>query len=243
MLLELNDITDNSYQQINGIFIHPDICLNSVVYKYIKREHLHEMIQNHQLYVANRKSFSDRREQHFKENLQKRFIIAPASIPSYNKNYYKTLSKKIDEAYSLCIPCWTYDKHKNCDESILNWKCYGENTCRIETSIEDLILSIHPTDKIIVISPVSYEKNEYDSNVFNAIFKKHISYQEEQEIRMCILSSANNELLNIDTEKLIHKIRLSPLLSVEQNEKEKKQLESIDKNLSSIIEYSHLYER
>ena len=94
MLLELNDITDNSYQQINGIFIHPDICLNSVVYKYIKREHLHEMIQNHQLYVANRKSFSDRREQQFKENLQKRFIIAPASIPSYNKNYYKTLSKK-----------------------------------------------------------------------------------------------------------------------------------------------------
>ena len=78
---------------------------------------------------------------------------------------------------------------------------------------------------------------------FNAIFKKHISYQDEQEIRMCILSSANNELLNIDTEKLIHKIRLSPLLSVEQNEKEKKQLESIDKNLLSIIEYSHLYER
>ena len=210
MLLKLEDITNKHFREINGVYVHPDICLDSVVYKYIKKEYFYKMIYSQQLYVANRAQFSDRREKHWKENFKMRFLISPASPSEKDILFYKNLSEKINEAYTLCISCWTYDKHKDCDESITNWKCYGEDTYRIETTIEDLIWCIHPTDKIIILSPVSYEKSEYDGTVYNAIFKKYISYQDEQELRMCLLSSAKNELLNIDILKLIHKIRLSP---------------------------------
>ena len=171
-----------------------------------------------------------------------RFLVTPAFPSEKDILFYKNLSEKINEAYTLCISCWTYDKHKDCDESITNWKCYGEDTYRIETTIEDLIRCIHPTDKIIILSPVSYEKSEYDGTVYNAIFKKYISYQDEQELRMCLLSSAENELLNIDTSKLIHKIRLSPFVSKEQNKNDKVQLENQFELSPTLVELSHLYE-
>ncbi len=242
MLLQLNDIIDNHFRKVNGVFVHPDIYLDTVVYKYIKKNYFIELMKKQQLYIANRASFSDLRERKWKENFRMKFLIAPTFLTLEEKLYYKKLSEKINEAYSLCISCWTYDKHKNCDESIMNWKCYGEDTYRIETSISDLIWSIRPTKKIIVISPVSYEKSEYDGTVYNAIFRKHISYQDEQEVRMCILSSANNELINIDTSKLIHKLRLSPFYSLKQNKEEKARLENQFDQLSSRIEFSHLYE-
>ena len=59
---------------------------------------------------------------------------------------------------------------------------------------------------------------------------------------MCLLSSAKNELLNIDILKLIHKIRLSPFLTKEQSKKDKVELERIFKLAPTIVELSHLYE-
>ena len=242
MLLKLEDIINKQFREINGVYVHPDICLKSVVYKYIKKKYFNKMMYSRQLYVANRAQFSDRREKQWKENIKMRFLITPAFPSEKDILFYKNLSEKINEAYTLCISCWTYDKHKDCDESITNWKCYGEDTYRIETTIEDLIWCIHPTDKIIILSPVSYEKSEYDGTVYNAIFKKYISYQDEQELRMCLLSSAKNELLNIDILKLIHKIRLSPFLTKEQSKKDKVELERIFKLAPTIVELSHLYE-
>ena len=242
MLLKLEDIINNQFRVINGIYVHPNICLDSVVYKYIPKKYFYNMMQSQQLYVANRAQFSDMREKHWKENFKMRFLITPASLSQEEKQFYGNLSKKIDETYTLCISCWTYDKHKDCDESITNWKCYGEDTYRIETTIEDLIWCIHPTDKKIILSPVLYENSEYDGTVYNAIFKKYISYQDEQELRMCLLSSAKNELLNIDILKLIHKIRLSPFLTKEQSKKDKVELEHIFKLAPTIVELSHLYE-
>ena len=242
MLLKLEDIINKQFREINGVYVHPDICLKSVVYKYIKKKYFNKMIYSRQLYVANRAQFSDRREKQWKENLKMRFLVTPAFPSEKDILFYKNLSEKINEAYTLCISCWTYDKHKDCDESITNWKCYGEDTYRIETTIEDLIWCIHPTDKIIILSPVSYEKSEYDGTVYNAIFKKYISYQDEQELRMCLLSSAENELLNIDTSKLIHKIRLSPFVSKEQNKNDKVQLENQFELSPTLVELSHLYE-
>ena len=150
MLLKLEDIINNQFRVINGIYVHPNICLDSVVYKYIPKKYFYNMMQSQQLYVANRAQFSDMREKHWKENFKMRFLITPASLSQEEKQFYGNLSKKIDETYALCISCWTYDKHKDCDESIINWKCYGEDTYRIETTIEDLIWCIHPTDKKII---------------------------------------------------------------------------------------------
>lgn len=243
MNLTLDDIMCSKFRIINGIFVHDNLKLDSVIYKYIKKEHFIDLMQKSQLYVANRSSFSDRREKQWKENIKMRFLFAPAFPTKEEKEYYSILSKKIGESYKLCISCWTFDKHVGCDESIMNWKCYGEKTYRIESTLEDLIWSIKPNDINIVIAPVSYEKCEYDGSVYNAIFKKYISYQEEQELRMCLLSSNHHEKLDIDTSRLIRKIRLSPFCSLEYNKKEKKQLENQFKPLSSRFELPHLCEK
>jgi len=242
MNLTLDDIMCSKFRIINGIFVHDNLKLDSVIYKYIKKEHFIDLMQKSQLYVANRSSFSDRREKHWKENMKMRFLFAPAFPTQEETEYYNNLSKKIDEAYKLCISCWTFDQHVGCDESIVNWKCYGENTYRIESTIEDLIWCIKPTNINIVLSPVSYEKCEYDGSINNAIFKKYVSYQEEQELRMCLLSSNHHEALDIDTSKLIHKIRLSPFNSLAQNMEERMLLENQFQQLSALIELSHLYE-
>ena len=142
MLLKLEDIINKQFREINGVYVHPDICLKSVVYKYIKKKYFNKMMYSRQLYVANRAQFSDRREKQWKENLKMRFLVTPAFPSEKDILFYKNLSEKINEAYTLCISCWTYDKHKDCDESITNWKCYGEDTYRIETTIEDLIWQI-----------------------------------------------------------------------------------------------------
>lgn len=243
MNLTLDDILCSKFRKINGIFVHADLKLDAVIYKYMKKEYFISMVQNNQLYVANRSSFSDRRERHWKENIKMRFLFTPAFPTREEKERCNILSNKIVEAYKLCISCWTYDKHVDCDESILNWKCYGENTFRIETTIEDLIWCFKPTDVKIVIAPVSYEKCEYDGTVYNSIFKKYISYQEEQELRMCLLSSNHHEKLDIDTSRQIRKIRLSPFCSLDYNKKEKTQLENQFKHLSSRFELSHLCEK
>ena len=242
MLLKLDDTINNQFREINGIYVHPDICLDSVVYKYIKKRFFKDLMRSHCLYVANRAFFSDQREKQWKENLKMKFLLTPAFPSPEEKLYYRNLSNKINEAYTLCISCWTFDRHEDCDESITNWKCYGEDTYRIETTIEDLIMCIRPTDKVIIISPVSYETSEYNGTVYNAIFKKFVSYQDEQELRMCLLSSASSVSLSIDTSKLIHKVRLSPFVPLEQNKREKEELENQFLQLSSLVELSHLYD-
>lgn len=242
MYLTLDDIVNSKFREINGIYIHPDVSLGSVLYKYIKKEYFISMMRSGQLYIANRASFPDLRERHWKENMKMRFLFTSAIPSQEEKEHINELSKKIDEAYKLCISCWTFDKHVGCDESIMNWKCYGNDTYRIKTTVEDLIWCIKPTNIRIVIAPVSYEKCEYDGTVYNAIFRKHISYQEEQELRMCLLSDDCNEMLDIDTIRLIRKIRLSPFYSLAYNKKEKLLLGNQFKHLSSLIELSHLYE-
>ena len=236
MNLTLDDIMCSKFRIINGIFVHDNLKLDSVIYKYIKKEHFIDLMQKSQLYVANRSSFSDRREKHWKENMKMRFLFAPA-FPTQEETVILLIIFPYSKLYS-----WTFDQHVGCDESIVNWKCYGENTYRIESTIEDLIWCIKPTNINIVLSPVSYEKCEYDGSINNAIFKKYVSYQEEQELRMCLLSSNHHEALDIDTSRLIHKIRLSPFNSLAQNMEERMLLENQFQQLSALIELSHLYE-
>lgn len=60
MNLTLDDIMCSKFRIINGIFVHDNLKLDSVIYKYIKKEHFIDLMQKSQLYVANRSSFSDR---------------------------------------------------------------------------------------------------------------------------------------------------------------------------------------
>ena len=93
MILRISDIINDKFRLINGIYVHSDICLDSIIYKYIKKEFFHEMMQKQQLYVANRSSFSDRRERLWKENLKMIFLLTPALSSQDEKRYYMEARK------------------------------------------------------------------------------------------------------------------------------------------------------
>ncbi len=115
MLITINDLINEHIRIENGIYIHQSINRNDVIYKYIRKNHFIEMIRNMQLYISNRQRFSDRREKKWKENNRMRFLLCPALPTEKEKKDYGLLSNKIEEAYNICISCWTYDRHNACD--------------------------------------------------------------------------------------------------------------------------------
>ena len=240
--ISLRDFEVDQYHVINDILVHKEINVNDKIYKYIDIYYLIEMLDSQSLYVANRKSFTDRREQGYKENLRNKFMLRPAIVSEEDNCFYDELSKKINQAYNLCVSCWTYGHHNKSNESILNWKCYGRNAVRIETTINCLISSIYPREKAIIIKKVNYDDEKITGTVDSAIFTKHLAYEDEKEIRLCVLSTEHHEDLKIDNETLIKKILLSPLLSKRFNLILKYGLENSFDFLREKIELSHLIE-
>lgn len=218
LTLSVNDFSKDYYEsQENGIYIHkyltPQMEMN--LFKYMDVTHLIELLHTHKLFVANRSLFRDKREQGYKENLRNKFSILTIANQKTKdaEKWIQVQTQKYNDAYNICISCWTTDKHVDCDESIMNWNCYGQNTCRIQTTVARLINSINFNDYDILLAPIEYKKECMDINAGDRIFRKYIAYQDEQEIRMCILSRNRYELLDVDLQNMIEKIRLSPYLS------------------------------
>ena len=227
---------------MNNILVHKEMNVNDKIYKYIDINYLIDMLKSQALYVANRKSFSDRREHGHKENIKNFFMIQPAKISKDQISYYEELSRKIKEAYNICVSCWTYGHHNKCNENILNWKCYGRNAVRIETTINCLISSIDSKGMTVIIKKVNYDDEKVTGTVDAAIFTKYLAYEDETELRLCVLSTEHHEVLKINNETLIKKIILSPLLSRQYNVILKNGLENSFEFLRGKIEFSHLIE-
>lgn len=228
--------------QINRINIHERLLnkLDCKIYKYIPIAYLIELLHSKQLFVANRASFKDKREQGHKENIRNMFAFLPAkNDATHNDDWREAQLLKLHEAYKLCISCWTEDIHGKCDESIMNWNCYGSDTCRIETTISKLANCLSPNCKDILIAPVQYDKEKSDSCIELRIFSKHLAYQEEQEIRLCVLSLEQYEMFDFDVETAITKIRISPYLPNSL----KTSLESLFPFLKGRVEFSHIIEK
>lgn len=96
-------------------------------------------------------------------------------------------------------------------------------------------------DNTILISPVQYKQDKTDYTAQELIFSKHYAYQYEQEIRIAVLSTASKILLDVNLERLIHKIRLSPYFSQRMCKMIKETLEK-EYSLSGKIEKSHILE-
>ena len=184
------------------------------IFRYIRLSTLLDLLFYGELHVSNRRDFTDLRE---KKLLNK--ITGNISVFSYVPNYrdrqkMKEMEKK---ALSVCVSCWTLDNRGNdkADESYLMWKAYSNNdiTCRIGTTIGRLINSIKETPSDIVISDVDYqgqkEMNEYE----NLIFRKSLFYEDEQEVRMAVLSDNREGIdLKINKSTLLNEIKLSPFI-------------------------------
>lgn len=190
---------------------------DTAIYRYIKAEYLNKTIREGRIFVPNIQKFEDVREM---KGLQEAIQDIPELrvIPDYGTRQY---TKRIMRSLSLCALCWTTDNRQNgqTDESFLMWKSYslqksniseGNNTlyriepyCRIETTIGKLIDSLEAKTHDIVVSDVIYgdthELNDYEY----LLFRKSIYFDQEQELRMAVLSrNPKGAFLKVNVEKL-----------------------------------------
>lgn len=225
--LILKDFINENYKKIQGVYVHPSCSqmLNRPVFRYMQFEHLISMIKNQKLYVPNRLSFNDRTEQGSKENPKNMFgFVAVCRNKKQQKiqnEMYTAIRKAI---YSVCVSCWTYDTNladekraNDVEENYLMWKSYGDSgiSCRIETTIRDLINSIpNDIDIEILMSNVEYQRNErvYNGVAQQCIFEKPVYYRYENELRVCVLRNDSHVLIPIDPSKMIKRITLSPFI-------------------------------
>ena len=247
-LISIEDFSENyRFTQKNGIWVHQTLSsyMDMKIYKYMRFEHLLELLQSKNMYIANRKSFNDARETGRKENIKYAFSdFTPAKMTESKREQYRKIFAKKYSAYQLCVSCWTKDVHDKCDESITNWKCYGMDACRIQTTIGDLLdsMSLESFDFEALLAPVEYENETFDFTIEQRIFRKHIAYQDEQEIRLCLLTTAHHVEIPINLERLIHAIRLSPFFSKFRNRMIHDSLINRYPILERKIEYSHILE-
>ena len=222
--LTIQDFKNENYQEYNGIYVHPKIIdsLNKPIFRYMQFQHLLMMLKNKKLYVPNRSSFSDITEHGWKENHK---YIFPMSVRSRNKKENKECaeyaSSKLKNAYNICVSCWTYDVYSSernaVNENYLMWKSYGFDniSCRIETTIDDLIHSvINKTGVDIIISNVEYVNlHPAAGNIQKYVFEKSPYYQDEKEVRLCVLKCDHHTLLDINPFQMIKEVTLSPFIN------------------------------
>lgn len=219
---ELDLSEEQKVRDVNGHYIYLkgynyDLRSDTKLYRYIKLSSLLDMLFYDKMHVSNRQDFSDLRE---KDGLNKIAETIPSiysfsAIPSYHERIRSGKQKR--KTLSVCVSCWTFDNRNNgkTDESFLMWKAYSNNeiTCRIETTIGRLINSITDTPSDIVISDVDYQSQKEMNEYEDLIFRKSLFYEDEQEVRMAVLSDNREGIdLKINKSTLLNEIKLSPFI-------------------------------
>lgn len=187
------------------------------IYRYMRLSTLLDMLFYGIIHIPNRLDFTDLCEKNGLNQLVEK-LSTFSSVPSYReKQRMKRMERDRQRALSVCVSCWTLDQRNNQtnDESYLMWKSYSKDdiVCRVGTKIGQLIDSIKETSYDVIISDVDYkgeiEMTEYE----NLIFRKSIYYEDEQEVRMAVLSNSKAGIdLRVDNHILLDEIKISPFV-------------------------------
>lgn len=204
------------------LYLHKNLSGSTRIYRYTTIPYAIELLDSKKFYVANRYFMSDQREKGKKKdnhNLFDDFLIAGTNV-AQKERILENKRKLKAECYQACVSCWT----ERDDDNILLWRYFGENTCRISTTIDNLISAIQRIDYPIFIAPITYG-DERTYTPYDRIFKKHIGYKDEKEIRLCITHNCHHILLDVNPEILVNDIMLNPF-------ENKKYLNFLDNSIS-----------
>lgn len=219
-LTDLGLSDDKAVKNINGHHIvcnwyqNPPLTRDTKIYRYMRLSSLLNMLFDGQMHISNRQDFSDLRE---KKGLEKDIeSILPFKIVQ-NYRSIQRQEKIKRETLHVCVSCWTLDRRSNneIDDNYLMWKAYSKDeiTCRIGTRIGKLIECIKDTPADIVISDVYYANNMGKNEYEDLIFRKSLHYEDEQEVRMVVLSNNRQGAdLKIDCKGLLDEIKISPFV-------------------------------
>lgn len=254
LLNEGTSSVDNS----RGIYVAQNLKekINMPIYRYMKYEHLVQLIMEKKLFVSNRQKFTDLREcseYSFKSMDEIKYTIS--ECPSYNnRKRYKEREERHSQIWRQPVSCWTFDSHgEKLNENYLMWRSYMGNgfVCRIGSSIKKIAENIKELTNDIIISAVEYVPipRFHLANTPSDIFKKPLPYIGEQEIRFVVLhndieSCWKNDYLFIavNPTTLIDEIMLSPFVGYEEEQIMMKRLLQIMGESSIPIKRSILME-
>ncbi len=243
MKLTINDFKTRLNEEKEFVYLFPDVDLDKVIYRYLEVPHLIGLLNSNKLYVSNRNSFKDMREHGKRSDIHKMFdTFTPFARTDKDGEDNQNEVDKHNETKNLCISCWTYGEYPQGDESILAWRTYGINRIRIETTVRNLINCIKDLERPVIIGSVKYNDKDFTTTIYDKIFWKHSGYQDEQELRICVLSTDPNFNIKIEPQELIQKIRLSPGFDNHYREFLKTNLNSRYPFLKGRIEESNLFE-
>jgi radical SAM protein with 4Fe4S-binding SPASM domain len=206
----------------HGIYVEKSLIeqkhLDNAIYRYMKLSFLLNMLEPPQkFYVANRQLFSDLRDKMgIVKRLEEIRNVYSEAESWKNRKRLRERRAKQEIAWQQCISCWCLDVRKSgcTDENFLMWKAYSSNeiTVRIGSSIRHFIDSILKIEHDIFIAKVDY-KNKYSTEIFDIIFRKYPYYEDEQELRMLVLSdNPKGLLIPVDLNILIDEVRVSPFV-------------------------------
>lgn len=179
------------------------------------------------LYFSNRDNMSDKREMGIRvyQKGDKRHVnpFLTFQVVGENENIPEEITKeKASETttkLNAFISCWSLSDHEN----YLLWTTYLKDPIgvAVQTNLQSLINSIQEVpEEPVYISKVQYEEKLLLSNDHrHTLFTKYISYKEERELRLGILSSNTAaKTLKIDPNVLIESVVISPLLETSMQE-------------------------
>lgn len=243
MKLTINDFGTGLIKEKDFIYLFPDVNMDKVIYRHIEVPHLIGLLYSNKLYVSNRNSFKDMREHGKRSDIHKMFdTFTPFAKTKKDLERNQNTVDLHNETRNLCISCWTYGEYPQGDESILAWRTYGINRIRIETTVRKLTNSIKDLEIPVIIGPVKYDDKDCTTTIYDKVFWKHRGYQDEHELRICVLSTDSHFNIKIEPQELIQKIRLSPCFNNHYREFLKTSLISRFPFLEGRIEGSNLFE-
>ena len=229
------------------VYVKDSIDMQMKIFRYLKTYHLLDMLQSEQFFIARRTVFSDKRENGYKENLRSFFALLPCGNSEHDIRARQSILTTRDYARNhIRVSCWTKDQYTSHSENYIKWKSFGIGYCRIETTLSDLLKSIDFRGMTVVVAPIQYRKEGYDSSLFDLIFTKTLEYEDEQEIRICLFPlDSNNDNARYfikDVERMIQGITLSPFIPRIKNNRIRGGLESKFPFLKGRIQLSKLVE-
>ncbi len=231
-MVEIKD--KKGYTEINGIYVHNSLLdkFEQKIYRYTSFEYLLDIIRKGSIYISNRSGFEDKRESGAKKNPKNTFPLDIANSKEKAQDCKGTRAYSLwDMAHHICVSCWTYGNlSSKTAESFLMWKAYayGDKVvgCRIGTTIKNLIKSIKVENDVkLIINDVTYINKERiaDNDIEHYIFEKDVCYADEKELRLCVVKKPkigrkttayqNSYRLQVDVEKLIQEIVISPFVT------------------------------
>lgn len=248
----------HDYETIGNVHIRKSLWQHKdmKIYHYLRVGYLLTLLRKKTLYVNNRALFSDVREQGIMENLKYNFDIFlrhPHNKEEREKNRedLKRLTTLKNLAFKSCISCWTkgVSYSQECNEDITEWDHYGTGkaqygeTCRIETTIEQLVNAIQSSPNPMWLSEVQYDKEKMRGTPEKWIFWKYYAYEQEHELRLCIDTHQEHISLDISPENLINNICLSPYIQKDERQYIIENIEEQYPWLIGKIYESHLLEK